>query len=114
MAKKNFSTSAGIVDLFLSTPAQNIPQEVQEEQKGQNPEGVQAPQTGEKVHTRKRKKGTSRAEDVAIPYTEKFSRRVQLVFPPSLYEKVKAQAQAKGHSFNGYVIELLARETLES
>ena len=114
MAKKDFSTSAGIVGLFLSTPAQNHPQKAQEEQKEQNTDSAQAPQAKGKTLTRKRKKGTSMAEDVAIPYTEKFSRRVQLVFPPSLYEKVKAQAQAKGHSFNGYVIELLALETLES
>lgn len=111
MAKKDFSTNAGVVEQFLSIPAQNAPQEAPEGPKEQKADGTQTPQAEGKAPIKKRKKRTPQAE-YATPYTERFTRRVQLVFPPSLYEKVKAQARTKGQSFNGYIIELLVREVL--
>lgn len=36
-------------------------------------------------------------------YIEKKSKRVQLLMQPSLYEQIKANAQAEGNSINDYI-----------
>ncbi len=46
-------------------------------------------------------------------YVETKSRRLQLVLQPSLYEKVKATATAKGVSVNDYIHKLLEEATKE-
>lgn len=46
-------------------------------------------------------------------YIEKKSRRLQLVFQPSLYERVKAAADAAGLSVNEYIHEVLDKATRE-
>ena len=46
-------------------------------------------------------------------YVEKKTKRVQLVLQPSLYEKVKAAADAAGSSFNDYCHRLLEEATRE-
>ena len=40
-------------------------------------------------------------------YIEKRTKRVQLVLQPSLYEKLKAEADESGMSFNNFIHELL-------
>lgn len=42
---------------------------------------------------------------------ERRKRRVQLVFPQSLYDQVKAEADRVGISFNEYVIQLCNKVT---
>lgn len=42
-------------------------------------------------------------------YIETKTRRTQLLLQPSLYEKLKAAAEANGDSFNNYVHTLLER-----
>lgn len=42
-------------------------------------------------------------------YVEKKTRRLQLVLQPSLYERVKRQAQARGISLNEYVCQALEK-----
>lgn len=44
-------------------------------------------------------------------YVEKKTKRVQLVLQPSLYDKVKAAADADGVSFNEYCHRLLEEAT---
>lgn len=44
---------------------------------------------------------------------ERKSKRVQLLFQPTLYAKIKAQADAHGESFNEYVHQLLSRALKE-
>ena len=44
-------------------------------------------------------------------YIEKKTRRLQLVFQPSLYERVKAVAEKAGLSINDYVSQTLDRAT---
>lgn len=46
-------------------------------------------------------------------YVEKKSRRLQLVLRPSLYERAKKQAQARGISLNEYVCQALEKAAKE-
>lgn len=45
---------------------------------------------------------------IAPEYVEVKSRRVQLVFRPSLYEAVKEKAEARGQSVNDFISTILA------
>ena len=44
-------------------------------------------------------------------YIEKRTRRLQLILQPSLYERVKEQADSSGISVNDYIHQVLEKET---
>lgn len=93
--KKTFTNQANPAMAFIST------QEPPADQTRENPP---AP--------KKQPTAPARAPEgykIAPEYVEVKSRRVQLVFRPSLYEAVKAKAAAKGYpSINEYVCTVLA------
>lgn len=100
--KKSFKGSGGgsVVERFLSAPKaapQNEPEQPQGTAEQDAPKAKDAPA---------RNSGT---RALSVRYVEKATRRVQLVFPPSLYEAAKEKADAAGVSFNSYIMQLVAK-----
>lgn len=81
--KKSFKTDLNPAMQFISTPA--------EDERETTPRTEDAPE-GYKVNPL---------------YIEKRSKRLQLLVQPSLYDKVKAQADREGCSVNDYIHRIL-------
>jgi predicted HicB family RNase H-like nuclease len=98
MTKKTFKDNPALQ--FISNPEGEGQQEEREETQSaqQKPRPKEKPPAGYKLDPR---------------YVETKSRRLQLVIQPSLYEKVKAGAQASGLSVNEYVHQILENATRE-
>lgn len=79
--KKSFKENLNPAMQFISTPAEEAETRTETPRAGEAPEGYR----------------------VNPLYIEKRSKRLQLLVQPSLYDKIKAQADAEGSSVNDYI-----------
>lgn len=90
--KKSFKADLNPAMQFISTPAEETT-------------------TGEGVASTK---DAPEGYKVNPLYIEKRSKRLQLLVQPSLYDKVKAQAETEGCSVNDYIHRVLEEAVKES
>lgn len=117
MAKKTFKDGSAVALQFLSPSTVHgaTDTETPPEPETDTPEA--AAEATQKTTAKGKRRGKlapqkrGHGDGYALRYIEKATRRVQLVLPPSLYDKAKEKAERDGVSFNAYVIRLLARAT---
>ncbi len=105
MSKKTFKTSINSPAMaFISQP---------NEAPAQAEENVKAQEKPQKTANKAIKDTAPKGYKLDPKYIELKSRRVQLVFQPSLYERIKRAADKQGISFNEYCHTILDKATKE-